>query len=101
VRLADAAEAVRVAGALSGAGSGQVTAEDEIVRVPAGEGTGTLAEVVRRLDAAGITARGLQLREPSLDDVFLALTGHAAEEKGAGTDRDGTTTGAPVTEGAR
>jgi ABC-2 type transport system ATP-binding protein len=84
VRLADAAEAGRLVEPLSTAGSGPATAEDEFVRVPASDGTRTLAEVVRRLDAAGVTARGLQLREPSLDDVFLSLTGHAAEHEGAG-----------------
>ena len=99
VRLSDAAEAGQVLGTLSGAGSGPATVEDEIVRVPAGEGTATLAEVVRRLDAAGITARGLQLREPSLDEVFLALTGHAAED--TTTDRDGAPAGTPAKEGAR
>jgi ABC-2 type transport system ATP-binding protein len=83
VRLADAAEAGRLVEPLSSAGSGPATAEDDVVRVPASDGTGTLAEVVRRLDAAGVTARGLQLREPSLDDVFLSLTGHAAEHEGA------------------
>ncbi|HEV7656194.1 MAG TPA: ATP-binding cassette domain-containing protein [Mycobacteriales bacterium] len=84
VRLADAAEASRVVATLSGAGSGDATTDDELVRVPAKDGTATLAEVVRRLDAAGVQARGLQLREPSLDDVFLSLTGHAAEENTAG-----------------
>ena len=83
VRLADAEEAARLVEPLSTAGSGPATAEDEIVRVPASDGTGTLAEVVRRLDKEGVAARGLQLREPSLDDVFLALTGHAAEHEGA------------------
>jgi ABC-2 type transport system ATP-binding protein len=78
VRLADATEAERVVGALSGAGDEPATAEEDLVRVPAGDGTATLAEVVRRLDAEGVRARNLQLREPSLDDVFLALTGHAA-----------------------
>ena len=43
-------------------------------------GSEVLIEVVRRLDAEGITSRGLAVRRPSLDDVFLALTGHAAEE---------------------
>jgi ABC-2 type transport system ATP-binding protein len=81
VRLADAEEAARLVDPLSTAGSGPATVEDEIVRVPASDGTGTLAEVVRRLDKEGVTARGLQLREPSLDDVFLALTGHAAEHE--------------------
>jgi ABC-2 type transport system ATP-binding protein len=43
-------------------------------------GSEALVETVRRLDAAGVTSAGLRLRRPSLDDVFLALTGHAAEE---------------------
>jgi ABC-2 type transport system ATP-binding protein len=43
-------------------------------------GSDALVETVRRLDAAGVTSAGLSLRRPSLDDVFLALTGHAAEE---------------------
>jgi ABC-2 type transport system ATP-binding protein len=43
-------------------------------------GSEVLVEVVRRLDAEGIASRGLAVRRPSLDDVFLALTGHAAEE---------------------
>jgi ABC-2 type transport system ATP-binding protein len=37
------------------------------------------AEVLRSLDAARIPVRGLALREPSLDDVFLSLTGHKSE----------------------
>jgi ABC-2 type transport system ATP-binding protein len=81
VQLADAAEAQRVATVLSGIGREDPSVEDDLVRVPAGDGTATLSEVVRRLDTAGIAARSLQQREPSLDDVFLALTGHAAEEE--------------------
>jgi ABC-2 type transport system ATP-binding protein len=45
-----------------------------------GRGSDALVDGVRELDGAGIQARGLALRRPSLDDVFLALTGHAAEE---------------------
>ena len=37
------------------------------------------AEVLRTLDAAEIPIAGLALREPSLDDVFLSLTGHKSE----------------------
>ncbi len=48
------------------------------------DGPRALVEVVRGLDARGITATTLSLREPSLDDVFLALTGHAAAEAAAG-----------------
>lgn len=49
---------------------------------PTRNGTSTLAVLVRELDAAGIAAVDLQLHRPSLDDVFLTLTGRetAAEE---------------------
>jgi len=45
-----------------------------------GRGSQVLVEVVRAMDAAGIVTTGMALRRPSLDDVFMALTGHAAEE---------------------
>ncbi len=46
-----------------------------------GRGSDALIEAVRALDGAGVATQGLSLRRPSLDDVFLALTGHAAEEE--------------------
>jgi oleandomycin transport system ATP-binding protein len=49
----------------------------------------TVPAVVRRLDDAGIVAVELSLRLPSLDEVFLTLTGHRAEED-KDVDRDGT-----------
>lgn len=49
------------------------------ITVPTTGGADHLVEVVRRLDAAGITIDDIGLRRPTLDDVFLALTGHAAE----------------------
>jgi ABC-2 type transport system ATP-binding protein len=54
-----------------------------------GRGSDALIEAVRGLDAVAVRTQGLALRRPSLDDVFLALTGHAAEEDedGAGSDR--------------
>ena len=60
--------------------------EDGVGRVSVrvgSRGSDALVETVRRLDAEGIVSAGLSLRRPSLDDVFLALTGHAAEEAGA------------------
>jgi ABC-2 type transport system ATP-binding protein len=45
-----------------------------------GRGSEALIEAVRGLDGAAVETRGLMLRRPSLDDVFMALTGHAAEE---------------------
>jgi len=52
-------------------------------------GSDALVEVVRSLDAVEVVTRGLTLRRPSLDDVFLALTGHAAEEDEPGGRRRG------------
>jgi ABC-2 type transport system ATP-binding protein len=46
-------------------------------------GSEALLDVVRRLDAAHVSVTGLAIRRPSLDDVFLALTGHVAEEESA------------------
>jgi oleandomycin transport system ATP-binding protein len=57
-----------------------------LVLAPAGD-PAMLATLVRRLDDAGIVAAELGLRLPSLDEVFLTLTGHPAEET---TDNDDT-----------
>jgi ABC-2 type transport system ATP-binding protein len=46
--------------------------------IPAPEGARTLMEVVRELDAAGIVPDDIGLHKPTLDDVFLSLTGRAA-----------------------
>jgi ABC-2 type transport system ATP-binding protein len=43
-------------------------------------GSAVLIEALRQLDAAGIVVQDVGIRRPTLDDVFLALTGHAAEE---------------------
>jgi len=50
------------------------------IQIPVGsDGTAILTEAVRRLDAQGIRLADIGLRRPTLDDVFLTLTGHAAE----------------------
>ena len=51
------------------------------ISVAAPGGTATLIEALRELDSAGIHPLDIALKRPSLDDVFLALTGHAAEEQ--------------------
>ena len=56
-------------------GSPVVDADTRLVSVPVDD-PGLLAEAVRRLDTAGIGIADLALRRPSLDDVFLRLTGH-------------------------
>ncbi len=50
-----------------------------LLSAPVDGGAGRLAEVVRDLDAAEVPLHDLALRRPTLDDVFLALTGHEAE----------------------
>jgi daunorubicin resistance ABC transporter ATP-binding subunit len=50
------------------------------ISIPAPDGSASLMAVVRRLDAASISPDDLTLRNPTLDDVFLALTGHATED---------------------
>jgi ABC-2 type transport system ATP-binding protein len=62
---------------------GEPFAEDGLVRVPLRERKGAIAEAVRRLDEAGVGIDDIALRSPTLDDVFLTLTGHAAETEEA------------------
>jgi ABC-2 type transport system ATP-binding protein len=54
--------------------------EGTVVDLTVDRGPVIAADALRRLDGAGITLAGLALREPSLDDVFLNLTGHKAED---------------------
>ncbi len=70
--------------AIANVGEGEPNADKEtgVVSVGVGgRGSDALIDAVRGLDAAGVRTQGLALRRPSLDDVFLALTGHAAEEE--------------------
>ena len=50
------------------------------ISAPVSTGTAALIEVINSLTAVGINPLDLGLKRPSLDDVFLALTGHKAEE---------------------
>src|SRR5215472_12960960 len=77
-RIEDAVAAI----ALVGESEPHADKETGIVSVGVGgRGSDALVDGVRSLDAAGVATQGLALRRPSLDDVFLALTGHAAEEE--------------------
>ena len=49
---------------------------DGTITLPAPAGSRSLADAIRRLDAAGIDPTDIGLRRPTLDDVFIALTGH-------------------------
>ncbi|MBA2380771.1 MAG: ATP-binding cassette domain-containing protein [Chloroflexi bacterium] len=54
--------------------------------VPAHGGAQTLVQIVRDLDEAGIHIDDIALRRPTLDDVFLALTGHASVDDPTGDE---------------
>ena len=72
----------RTAETLRGLGSGEPTVDEDqrLIRIPVGAlGASVLLETVRRLDDTTIAIEDIALHKPTLDDVFLSLTGHAAE----------------------
>ncbi|HWD09028.1 MAG TPA: ATP-binding cassette domain-containing protein [Actinomycetota bacterium] len=83
VTIADPAQLSAAAQDLSSLGVAEVQLDDitRTIAVPAGDkGPEVLAETVRRLDAGGVGFTDLAMRRPTLDDVFMRLTGHSAEE---------------------
>lgn len=70
-----------VVAALVRVGGEEPIIEGSSLTIPATEGPRTLTAVVRELDSAGIEPRDIALRKPTLDDVFLTLTGHKAEDE--------------------
>lgn len=71
-------------------GEPQVDEQARHVVVPvAVEGAGFLTSAVRDLDAASVKVADLALRRPTLDEVFLTLTGHAAEKAASPTAEEG------------
>jgi ABC-2 type transport system ATP-binding protein len=78
VTLVDNADADRAIDALSQLCRERPVFEDGVVRSPVREHAGVIAEAVRRLDEAGVGIDDIALRRPTLDDVFISLTGHAA-----------------------
>ena len=83
----DPRQAAAAAAALDAITEGDCTAEGSVVLLPIRERRGAIAEAVRRLDTAGVAIDDIAVRRPTLDDVFLTLTGHTAEE--AERDREG------------
>jgi ABC-2 type transport system ATP-binding protein len=83
VRLDDPADADAAIAALAEIAEDRPTVVDGVVRAPVRGRSGIIPEAVRRLDDANVGIADVTLRRPTLDDVFLALTGHAAEEEEA------------------
>ena len=75
---------------LRGRCSGEVTVERHTQRLlaPTSEGPTALRHVLDDLAAAGVTIYDVGLRRPTLDDVFLTLTGHVADGEEADGDGD-------------
>ncbi len=93
VAFSDEAHAATAADALGPIG--HVSRDGHHLRVNVDDGARAMLETVRVLDAAKFPVTTMALREPTLDDVFLSLTGHAAEDA---TETDDTE---PATRGRR
>jgi ABC-2 type transport system ATP-binding protein len=79
IRLEDGAPGELAVRALASMTDEPPSVEGDLVRVGVRRRDGAIVEAVRRLDRAGVGVQDITLRRPTLDDVFLALTGHAAE----------------------
>jgi ABC-2 type transport system ATP-binding protein len=79
IRLDDDCDEEAAVAALRSVADGRVQFEDGQVRLTMTRRRGEIAEVVRVLDDAGVGIDDIAIARPSLDDVFLTLTGHRAE----------------------
>jgi ABC-2 type transport system ATP-binding protein len=89
VRLEDAADAERAIAALADIAEARPSYDDGVVHAPIRRRSGIIAEAVRRLDDEGVGIDDIAVRRPTLDDVFIALTGHKAEEEPAESEPAG------------
>jgi ABC-2 type transport system ATP-binding protein len=83
VTVADVADAHRAVRALEPVGPASLDGDGHTVEVKVSAGGRDVFEIVRVLDRAGIYPETMTVREPTLDDVFLSLTGHAAQRSTA------------------
>src|SRR3954454_24533821 len=81
VKLEDSGDAERAVTALSSMCLDQPSVEDHTVSVAVRQHSGVIAEAVRRLDQVDVGIDDISLHRPTLDDVFLSLTGRAPEEE--------------------
>jgi ABC-2 type transport system ATP-binding protein len=82
--------------------AGEVTVSDDGRRLSAAVDTttGLATAVVRALDAAGVLVDNIEVRQPSLDDVFFSLTGEHVETVVVGDDDEGGSAGGGSAGGA-
>jgi ABC-2 type transport system ATP-binding protein len=81
IHLCDGNRSEEALAALTAIASDRPFVENGSVSVPVAQRRGTIADAVRRLDDAGIAIDDIAVRTPTLYDVFLNLTGHAAEQE--------------------
>jgi len=81
ITLEDEALAATAVTALASIVSGEATTTGANYSAPVAGGSPVLIEAVRALDAQSIGVADIGLRRPTLDDVFLTLTGHGAEDQ--------------------
>jgi ABC-2 type transport system ATP-binding protein len=86
VKLTHPAAALAAQAALAGMTGEEPQAEDGLVRVTVESPSGAIMEAARRLDRAGVGVEDIAVRRPTLDDVFLTLTGHGAKQAGPSDD---------------
>ena len=83
VHLEDDSDAERAMAVLAEISEERPSLEDHTVRASVKRRPGVIAEAVRRLDDVDVCVEDIALRRPTLDDVFMALTGRTAEEEPA------------------
>jgi len=81
IHLCDGDRGEEAVAALTAIASDRPFLENGTVRVPVAERRGTIAAAVRRLDTAGIAIDDISVSTPTLDDVFLTLTGRPVEQE--------------------
>ncbi len=80
VTLGNGSQADAAVSALAHISSDAPQLDDGVVSVPLDRERTSIADAVRRLDSAGVDVEDFAVRRPTLDEVFITLTGHAAEE---------------------
>ena len=88
VTVRDGARVAEAAAILAPLGLAEPSVDEHrrAVLLPVSGGSAVLTDALRRLDAGGVEIDDVGMRRPTLDDVFLALTGRPAEEQEAGAD---------------
>ncbi len=99
VRLEDPGQSEPAVRALAPMADEEPAATDGLVCVSIRRHSGAIADAVRRLTEDGIGVDDINLRRPTLDDVFLTLTGHAAEEGSGAEDGSGAGDGSSAADG--